>query len=61
MYHEGTGKKGSNNVASHIMKTLRFMDIIRDNEAGGELNIFFDNCSGQNKKKHSAETSGLAL
>jgi len=49
VYHEGTGKKGSNNVASHIMKTLRFMDIIRDNEAGGELNIFFDNCSGQNK------------
>jgi len=49
VYHEGTGKKGSNNVASLIMKTLRIMDIIRDNEAGGELNIFFDNCSDQNK------------
>ncbi len=49
VYHEGTGKNGTNNEASLIMKTLRLMDIVRDNEAGGELNIFFNNCSGKNK------------
>ena len=49
VYHEGTENKCSNNVASLIMKTLRIMDIIRDTEVGGELNIFFDNCSSQNK------------
>jgi hypothetical protein len=31
------------------MKTPCIMDIIRDNKAGSELNIFFDHCSGQNK------------
>ena len=49
VYHEGDGKKGANNVASLIFKTLQKIGILRENEMGGELNIVFDNCSGQNK------------
>jgi hypothetical protein len=49
LYHEGVGKKGANNVASLIVKTLRQLNIIREDSVGGELNIIFDNCSGQNK------------
>jgi hypothetical protein len=49
VYHKGVGKKGGTNVASLIVKTLREMKLLRDNEVGGELNIIFDNCSGQNK------------
>jgi hypothetical protein len=36
-------------VASLIVKTLRQLNLLRDDSAGGELNIIFDNCSGQNK------------
>ena len=46
---QGNGKKGVNNVASLLMKTIRTMGIIRDDIVGGELTIVFDNCSGQNK------------
>jgi hypothetical protein len=49
VYHEGVGKKGGTNVASLIVKTLREMKLLRDNEVDAELNIIFDNCSGQNK------------
>ena len=49
VYHEGVGKKGANNVASLIMKTLRELQLLREDSVGGELNIIFDNCSGQNK------------
>jgi hypothetical protein len=49
VYHEGVGKKGANNVASLILKTLRQLNLLREDVAGGELNIVFDNCSGQNK------------
>ncbi len=49
VYHEGVGKKGANNVASLILKTLRRLNLLRDDSAGGELNIIFNNCSGQNK------------
>jgi len=49
VYHEGTGKKGSNNVASLIMKTLKHMGILDETKIGGELVIIFDNCVGQNK------------
>ncbi len=31
------------------MKTLHEMKLLQDKEVGGELNIIFDNCSGQNK------------
>ena len=48
-YHEGVGRKGANNVASLIVKTLRQLNLLRDDSAGGECNIIFDNCSGQNK------------
>jgi hypothetical protein len=49
VYHEGVGKKGANNVASLIMKMLRELQLLREDAVGGELNIIFDNCSGQNK------------
>jgi uncharacterized protein YnzC (UPF0291/DUF896 family) len=49
VYHEGVGKKGANNVASLIVKTLRQLNLLRDDSVGGELNIIYDNCSGQNK------------
>jgi len=49
VYHEGVGKKGANNVASLIVKTLRRLYLLQDDSVGGELNIIFDNCSGQNK------------
>ena len=32
-----------------IVKTLRQLNLFLDDSAGGELNIIFDNCSGQNK------------
>ena len=49
VYHEGVWKKGANNVVSIIIKTLRDLNIMREDSIGGELNIIFDNCSGQNK------------
>jgi len=49
VYHEGVGKKGASNVTSLIVKTLRGLNLLRDDSVGGELNIVFDNCSGQNK------------
>ncbi len=49
LYHKGVGKKGANNVASLIVKTLRQLNILHEDSVGGELNIIFDNCSGQNK------------
>jgi hypothetical protein len=49
VYHEGIGKKGENNVCSLIVKTLQYLNIMCGGDIGGELNIIFDNCSGQNK------------
>ena len=49
VYNEGVASKGANNVASLILKTLSDANIIQKNNKGGELNIVFDNCSGQNK------------
>jgi hypothetical protein len=49
IYTDAVGKKGANNVASLIMKTLRDLNLLRSDEQGGELNIVFDNCTGQNK------------
>ncbi len=45
----GFGKKGANNVALLIMKTLQKLNLLCKDSVGGELNINFDNCSGQNK------------
>lgn len=50
------GKKGANNVSSLVMKTLRVMNVVRDDLVGGELNIVFDNCSVR-IKQHS-DTAG---
>jgi hypothetical protein len=49
VYHEGDGKKGANNVASLIIKTLRQLNLLREDSVGGELSIVFNNCSGENK------------
>ena len=49
VYHSGVGKKGADNVASLILKTLKKLNLLRDDEPGGVLNIIFDNCTGQNK------------
>jgi hypothetical protein len=49
VYHKGVGKKGANNVVSLIVKTLRRLNLLRKDIAGGELNIIFNNCSGKNK------------
>lgn len=49
VYHEGVAKKGANEVASFIMKTLKFLNILRNGDPGGKLVIVFDNCTGQNK------------
>ncbi len=45
VYHEGIGKKGGTNVVLLIVKTLQDMNILREDDPGGELNIIFDNCS----------------
>ena len=39
IYNEGEGKKGANNVASLIVKTLRQLNLLQEDSAGGELNI----------------------
>jgi hypothetical protein len=49
VYHEGVGKKGGTSVSSLIVKTLRDMKLLSDDEVGGEFNIVLDNCSGLNK------------
>ena len=49
VYTDAVGKKGANNVASLIMKTLRMLGLFKDEENGSELNIIFDSCCGQNK------------
>jgi hypothetical protein len=49
VYHEGEGKKGANNVVSLVYKTLLLKNLLRAGDPGKELNIIYDNCSGQNK------------
>ena len=49
VYHKGVSKKGANNVSSLIVKTLHQLNLLQDDSVGGELNIIFDNCLGQNK------------
>ena len=48
-YHKDAAKKGVNNVALLIIKTLRQLNLHREDSAGSELNIVVDNCLGQNK------------
>ena len=53
-YEEETGRKGSRNVASLVMKYLGVQGILRYNadgtpRRGKRLACIFDNCSGQNK------------
>jgi len=47
---QGDGHKGGNNVASLIMKQLEEFGWLKDLKDGSaELNIVFENCTGQNK------------
>jgi hypothetical protein len=52
IYKEGDGKKGGDNVASLLMKTLRHLNLLQEGCRGKELNVVFDNCPGQNKNHH---------
>ena len=50
VYHEGQGKKGMTNVASLLMLFLKQKGWSNDpleNDAGKELNIIMDNCTGK--------------
>ncbi len=49
VYYEGVASKGSNNVELLFLKILTDASIICENDKGGDLNIAFENCSGQNK------------
>jgi hypothetical protein len=49
VYTKGVGKKGANNVALLIMKTLQKLNLLCKDSVGGKLNIIFDNCSSQKK------------
>jgi len=49
VYHRGSEKKDETNVGSLIVKTIYNMNLMRDNEVDPELNIVFNNSSGQNK------------
>mgnify|MGYP005848044159 CR=1 FL=1 len=57
VYHEGEGKKGGNNVASMLFAELKRQKLISDDTNASvlhkakEINIVFDNCSGQNKNR----------
>jgi hypothetical protein len=44
--HKGVGKKGANNVASLVLKTLTQLNLLQDESVGSELNTIFDNCLG---------------
>ncbi len=41
IYYEGVDKKGANNVASLMIKTLRRLNLLHEDSVGGELNIVF--------------------
>lgn len=54
IFREGDGRKGGNSVASLLLKTLKKLSIMKEDENGSpitghELNVVFDNCPGQNK------------
>jgi hypothetical protein len=49
VYTEGVGKKGANNVASLIMKTLQKLNLLCKDSVGGELNIIFEHAPAKTK------------
>jgi hypothetical protein len=53
LYKEGDGKKGGDNVASLLMKTLRQLNVLQEGCREKELNVVSNNCpGGQNKNHH---------
>lgn len=51
MYTEDGHKKGGDNVASLLWYNLERLGILSTTEPFKEINIFMDNCGGQNKNK----------
>jgi hypothetical protein len=51
-YHESTGKKGRNKVASVLMNNLFENKWLMKGNPGKRLAIAMDNCSGGNKNNH---------
>ncbi len=49
VYSKGVAGKGSNNVASLIIKTLDGLNLLRKDDCVGSSTLLLDNCSGQNK------------
>lgn len=50
VFYEGEAKKGGNSVASMIWKQFQ-MDGLRNGKTAKEINLVFDNCTGQNKNR----------
>jgi hypothetical protein len=61
VYTEGIGKKGANNVALLIMKTLQKLNLLCKDSVGGELNTIFDNCSCQNENNTVLKLPALLM
>lgn len=51
-YTEAEGNKGSNNVASLIIKVLEDFGWLIQGQTGKQLSIIMDNCGGQNKNNN---------
>jgi hypothetical protein len=51
-YTEAKGSKGSNNVASLIMKVLVDFGWLIQGQTGKQLSIIMDNCGSQNKNNN---------
>ncbi len=49
VYTDAIRRKCVNKMASVIVKTLRHLNLLPNNEHSSELNILFDNCCSQNK------------
>ncbi len=49
VYTEGVGKKGANNVALLIMKTLRKLNLLCKDSVGSELNFFLISAPAKTK------------
>ena len=49
-YFEYDGAKGGNNIASMLMNELKRKGLTSGGRVA-EINIFFDNCTGQNKNR----------
>ena len=51
IWAEGSGKRGTNNIASCLLKDYTKRSFFNDDLNKGSLNIIADNCDGQNKNE----------